>query len=97
MPEKIIDQGISTALLYIGQASWPNPVNYQKLEKLLNNSPQHSSILMPGTKHFDFSDTPLFSPLMQIAGLAGTIPANELATDLEDKIVSFFNLHLKDH
>jgi len=96
VPEKIIDQGVSTPLLYMGQASWPNPVNYQKLEKLLNNSPQHSSILMPGTKHFDFSDTPLFSPLMQITGLAGTIPANELATDLEDKIVSFFNLHLKD-
>jgi predicted dienelactone hydrolase len=94
VPPRTIDQGVSTPLLYIGQASWDDPVNYQKLERLLNNSPQQKSILMPGTKHFDFSDTPLFSPLMQITGLAGTIPANELATDLEGKIVSFFNLHL---
>jgi len=82
-------------LLYIGRESWPDPLNYQKLDKLLSNSPQQASILMPGTEHFDFSDAPLFSPFMQTAGLAGTIPANELAADLEDKIVSFFNLHLK--
>ena len=95
VPPEVINQGVSTPLLYIGRESWPDPLNYQKLDKLLSNSPQQASILMPGTEHFDFSDAPLFSPFMQTAGLAGTIPANELAADLEDKIVSFFNLHLK--
>lgn len=95
VPPQVIDKGVSTPLLYIGRASWPNPLNYQKLERLLNNSPQQEAILMPGTKHFDFSDAPLFSPLMQTVGLAGSIPAQQLAAELEARIVSFFDKHLK--
>lgn len=95
VPLEVIDQGVSSPLLYIGRESWPDPLNYQKLDKLLNNSPQQASVLMPCTKHFDFSDAPLFSPFMQTAGIAGTIPANELAADLENRIVNFFDKHLK--
>jgi len=95
VPPKVINQGLSSPMLYIGQESWSDPVNYQKLDKFLKNSSQQTSVFIAGTKHFDFSDTPLFSNLMQNAGLAGTIPAKELAVDLENRIVSFFNLHLK--
>jgi hypothetical protein len=44
--------------------------------------------------HFDFSDTPLFSPVMQTVGVAGAIPADELARLLEDNIIAFFDTHL---
>ena len=95
VPPEVIDQGVSTPLLYIGRSSWSNPLNYQKLDLLLNNSPQQTAILMPGTEHFDFSDAPLFSPFMQTVGLAGSIPAQQLAAELETRIVSFFDDHLK--
>jgi len=95
VPPKVIEEGISTPFLYIGRESWPDPINYQKLDKFLANSPHQESVLMAGTEHFDFSDAPLFSPFMQTAGLAGTIPANELAADLEQRIVSFFDKHLR--
>jgi pimeloyl-ACP methyl ester carboxylesterase len=95
VPPKVIDQGVSSPILFIGRETWPDPLNYQKLDVLLSNSPQHQSVLMPSTEHFDFSDAPLFSPFMQTVGLAGTIPAAQLAADLEQRIVGFFNTHLK--
>ena len=95
VPQKVIDQGVSSPILFIGRETWPDPLNYQKLDVLLSNSPQHQSVLMPSTEHFDFSDAPLFSPFMQTVGLAGTIPAAQLAADLEQRIVGFFNTHLK--
>jgi dienelactone hydrolase len=95
VPPEVIDQGVSSPILFIGRETWPDPLNYQKLDTLLSNSPNHESVLMPGTEHFDFSDAPLFSPFMQTVGLAGTIPAAQLAADLEKRIVGFFNTHLK--
>jgi hypothetical protein len=49
---------------------------------------------LTGTEHFDFSDTPLFSPYLQTFGLSGEIPAEELAKILENEIVGFFDNHL---
>ena len=95
VPPQVIDQGINTPFLFIGRETWPDALNYQKLETLLNNSPKHESVFMAGTEHFDFSDAPLFSPFMQTVGLAGTIPAQQLAADLEQRIVGFFNTHLR--
>ena len=90
----VIDKGLKIPFFYIGRDSWPDPLNYQKLNTLLSNSSQQSTLYLPGTMHFDFSDTPLFSPLMQTIGAAGDIPADELARLLEDNIVAFFDTHL---
>lgn len=94
VPPQVVEQGVKTPILFIGRETWPDPLNYQKLDVLLSNSPNHKSVLMPGTEHFDFSDAPLFSPFMQTVGLAGTIPAKQLAADLEQRIVGFFDQHL---
>jgi len=90
----VIDKGLQKPFFYIGRESWPDPLNYQKLNTLLNNSSQQSTLYLPGTMHFDFSDTPLFSPVMQTVGAAGDIPADELTRLLEDNIVAFFDTHL---
>ncbi|MCS5592254.1 MAG: dienelactone hydrolase family protein [Gammaproteobacteria bacterium] len=90
----VIEKGVQKPFFYIGRESWPDPLNYQKLNTLLHNSSQQSTLYLPGTMHFDFSDTPLFSPAMQAVGLAGAIPADELARLLENNIVTFFDTHL---
>jgi len=94
IPLDVIDRGSDKPFYYIGRESWADPLNYQQLNKFLKRSSNQSTLFLTGTKHFDFSDTPLFSPYMQTIGLSGVIPAEELAKKLENEIVGFFDNHL---
>ena len=94
VPLDVIDRGSDKPFYYIGRESWPDPLNYQQLNKFLKRSSNQSTLFLTGTEHFDFSDTPLFSPYMQTFGLSGVIPAEELAKKLENEIVGFFDNHL---
>ena len=94
VPLDVIDRGSDKPFYYIGRESWADPLNYQQLNKFLKRSSNQSTLFLTGTKHFDFSDTPLFSPYMQTIGLSGVIPAEELAKKLENEIVGFFDNHL---
>ena len=94
VPLDVIDRGSDKPFYYIGRESWADPLNYQQLNKFLKRSSHQSTLFLTGTKHFDFSDTPLFSPYMQKFGLSGVIPAEELAKKLENEIVGFFDNHL---
>jgi len=94
VPLDLIDKGSNKPFYYIGRESWPDPLNYQQLNKFLERSSSQSTMFLSGTEHFDYSDAPLFSPYMQTFGLAGDIPAEEIAKKLEDEIVSFFDNHL---
>jgi len=94
VPLDVIERGSNKPFYYIGRESWPDPLNYQQLNKFLERSSNQSTMFLPGTEHFDYSDVPLFSPYMQTFGLSGVIPAKELAKKLEDEIVDFFDNHL---
>jgi predicted dienelactone hydrolase len=94
VPLDVIDRGSDKPFYYIGRESWPDPLNYQQLNKFLKRSSKQSTLFLTGTEHFDFSDTPLFSPYLQTFGLSGEIPAEELAKILENEIVGFFDNHL---
>ena len=94
IPLDVIDRGSDKPFYYIGRESWADPLNYQQLNKFLKRSSNQSTLFLTGTKHFDFSDTPLFSPYMQTFGLSGVIPAEDLAKKLENEIVGFFDNHL---
>jgi len=94
IPLDVIDRGSDKPFYYIGRESWADPLNYQQLNKFLKRSSNQSTLFLTGTEHFDFSDTPLFSPYMQTFGLSGVIPAEDLAKKLENEIVGFFDNHL---
>jgi len=94
VPLDVIDKGSNKPFYYIGRESWPDPLNYQQLNKFLESSSNQSTMFLSGTEHFDYSDAPLFSPYMQTFGLTGEVPAKELAQKLEDEIVGFFDNHL---
>ena len=90
----IIQSGISVPFLYLGQESWDDtPLNYIKLDSLVQSS-GGEKILYPGTKHFDFSDTPQFSPMSEKIGLAGSMDMDSLREELNERILRFFNTHL---
>ena len=93
---KIIQAGLKIPFLYIGQERWiDTPLNDIKLDSLIKSSNGNKELLL-GTKHFDYSDTPQFTPISSKLGIAGTMDMNILREKINSEIVSFFDLYLKD-
>ena len=58
--------------LYMGRPEWKTALNYEKLDKLIENSTALSEkLILPGTNHMDFSDTPQLTPLARKVGVTG--------------------------
>ncbi|MFT5793931.1 MAG: dienelactone hydrolase [Saprospiraceae bacterium] len=97
IPDDTIDAGLDTPFLYIGRSSWEDPINYQKLDSLLDHSQGNATrILWEGTKHMDFSDAPQLSSASSTLGLSGKLSRDELRQRLNHEIVTFFNIHVRD-
>jgi len=97
IPEERIAAGLQTPFLYIGQSQWDDPVNYQKLDSLIANStPLGTKLLLDGTKHFDFSDTPQFSKFSKRLGISGSLPREQLKLTLNAEMMTFFNTYVRD-
>ncbi|MGP3935160.1 alpha/beta hydrolase family protein [Nonomuraea sp. KM88] len=52
-------------------------------------------VLVPGAYHVDYTDAPLWSPLMRAAGLAGPIGAERAHAIINAYTLAFFDRHLK--
>jgi dienelactone hydrolase len=97
IPDDTINAGLDTPFLYIGRGSWGDPINYQKLDSLLDHSQGNAAkILWEGTKHMDFSDAPQLSSASAALGLSGKLSRDELRQRLNHEIVTFFNTHVRD-
>ncbi len=96
IPEDKIDAGLKQPFLYLGQSSWTDPINYQKLDRMMAaNTGVSRKRFLAGSIHGDFSDTPQFSSRAKRFGLIGDIPREELRVILNDEIRSFFDAHVK--
>ena len=51
-------------------------------------------VILLGTKHFDYSDTPQFSPISRKIGVSGKMSADAIRDTLNNRILNFFNTHL---
>jgi len=93
--QQIIKNGLNVPFLFIGQTYWTNPVNYENLDTLIATSTGLAKkIILDGTKHFDYSDTPQFSTSSRKFGISGNMDLDELRYLLNINIVSFFEKHL---
>ena len=96
IPNYIVEEGIQKPFLYIGQSKWENPLNYNKLDQLINNSSSNGSkVILPETKHFDYTDTPYFNDIVKKIGVSGDMPTNVIIDTLNYHLNTFFNQHLK--
>ena len=96
VPNYIIESGVEKPFLYIGQTTWEDTLNYYKLDKLINNSNFGSKILLPHTKHFDYTDTPYFNNLAKKLNISGDMSTKTIVDTLNHHLVVFFDKYLKD-
>jgi len=93
--KSIIKKGLNVPFLYMGRSYWDNPVNYENLDTLIAASTgKVEKLILDGTKHFDYSDTPQFSTASRRFGISGSIDINELRHLLNNQIVTFFKNNL---
>ena len=95
VPDNIINDGLSQEFMYIGQQQWDEKLNYEKLDKFIQSNNKSLKILIPGTTHYDYSDTPYMSRAAQLLNKSGDLESDILKNVLNELVLSFFNENLK--
>lgn len=94
LPDEVISSGVQIPILCLGRPSWKDsdyPLNYDKLETLLDNSKSDKfNIFMTNTLHLDFTDIPVFSPLIRYVMDVGSNPHHISINSVND--ISFLFL-----
>lgn len=94
LPDEVISSGVQIPILCLGRPSWKDsdyPLNYNKLEALIDNSKSDKfNIFMKNTLHLDFTDIPVFSPLIRYVMDVGSNPSHVSINSVND--ISFLFL-----
>ena len=98
IPQETIDDGVHIPFLFMGRPSWEGsdyPGNYPKLDSLMAHSsnPKYRLIIR-GTKHLDYSDIPLFSPIIGYVLEVGSNPATVTVSLINGLVHGFLVKHL---
>ena len=84
--------------LYIGRPEWDTELNYLKLDSLISASTAPSTkLILKGTKHMDYSDTPQFNSMARKVGIAGKMQPDAIRDTLNTRILNFFNKYLFEY
>ena len=98
VPNEVINNGIQKPFLYIGQIEWQDTLNYYKLDNLIDNSGLNGQrVLLPGTKHFDYTDTPYFHNVTKRMKISGSMPTQTIVDTLNYHLINFFDKYLKEN
>jgi predicted dienelactone hydrolase len=97
---EVVENGVSQPSFFMFSQRWADDAdsrNNQLFKKLLLNAP-HSlgAISIDGTEHYDFSDLPSLSPLAPRLGLKGPINGKRVTLIINDYLLSFFDMTLKE-
>lgn len=97
--QEILDRGVKQPFFFLFSQSWTDDVN-SKNNRLFHEfyarlpAPAPVATIL-GTRHYDFSDLPLLSPLAPQLGLKGPINGNLVVKILNDYLLAYFDQELK--
>ena len=100
VPEPIISAGIHVPFLFMGRPSWEGsdyPGNYVRLDSVMAQSsgPKYH-LVIKNTLHLDYTDIPLFSPIIGYVMSVGDL-SSEVSLHLVNRLVyGFLDKHLVD-
>ncbi len=98
VPESVIKTGLKAPVFSLGRPNWKNsnyPNNYSHLNDLMSNSkgPKYN-IVMQKTLHLDYTDIPLYSPIIKYVMDVGSLAPNISQPLINNLILSFLDLYL---
>jgi len=96
VPEAVITAGLDQPFLFMRSEAWSTGKNEDRLARLyanLHGDGYRLSIL--GTKHYDFTDLPLLSPLTPVMGLKGPLDGDRVIEIVNVYLRAFFDQYLK--
>ena len=100
VPDHIYEKGIQQPFLYLGRPRWNNsdyPTSPLKLVQFLQNvKSEKFNYILKGSRHLDFSDLPLFSPLSEFFLDTGTISSKKAVSITNGVVLLFFDRYLKN-
>ena len=98
--QEVIDSGVSQPAFFMFSQSWAEDVQ-SKNNKLFNEFDSNVTnsfgvIEINGTKHYDFSDLPLLSPIAPQLGLKGPLNGKRVIEIVEAYLIDFFESTLNN-
>ncbi len=94
--EAILDQPLTQPFMFINTPVWLGPDNAARGQTIYNDVQNDAYLLsIANTKHFDFSDLPLFSPLTPQLGLTGAINSKRAVAIQNYYALAFFDQYLR--
>lgn len=97
---EIIQNGISQPAFFMFSQDWTDRTdskNNQLFNKFYPNVNEGFGVItIAGTKHFDFSDLPLLSPIAPQLGLKGPLNGKRVTEIVNAYLIDFFELTLRD-
>ena len=96
---EVLEGGIRQPAFFLFSQIWADDVdslNNAQFKPFFENSKSAlGAVSIEGTAHYDFSDLPLLSPLAPQLGLKGPINGKRVTLIVNDYLLSFFDLTLK--
>ena len=88
----VLAQGLRQPFLFLYSEQWSNKSeNVALFDQLDSHSDQAVTATILGTKHYDFTDLPLLTPIAAQLGLKGPINGERVMRIVDDYSLSFFN------
>ncbi len=94
--DEALEGGVSQPMLVLRTPESISAPNRALLEKLLQHTHTPAwDVIIAGTRHYDFTDLPMLSPLAPALGLKGPIPGERVVSLLNRLTLAFFDATLK--
>ena len=98
--QQVLDNGLSQPAFFMFSQRWfdlTDSKNNRLFKQFYSNlDPATHVIYIQGTAHYDFSDLPLLSPIAPQLGLKGPLNGKRVTEIVDDYLISFFEMTLKD-
>ena len=96
---EVLESGVGQPSFFMFSQSWADDVNSPSsrlfAQFIPNVSDNYGVVKIEGTRHYDFSDLPLFSPIAPQLGLKGPLNGKRVTEIVNAYLIDFFEMTLR--